>query len=976
MTDLSKLSDAEIMALVNAGGNVQPIDAASGEALPEAQAQTYRQLNAVGGIDPGAPGGSARLPLAQRDPADTPDPGMFYVATDGRVMQAPKAGVPTMVDNVMRSTARGVPLLGNWADEGSAAVNAAVAPAVEPLLRGLENLGVPTPYDDAFRLDEGKTFGDRYATALSLQKLRDEGFDNAYPTTSNTAKGVGTVGGIVAGALATPFLAPASTAAGAEAGLLTRMGAGAIDGGILGGIQGAGTGYGDITDPSRAKAAGLEGAIGAAGGGAFPWVARGLGNAWNATGGKVLARALERGRAGPDVPAAVDEAAVARLTGGTPGMPAGLAEGPDRELIDILATLKAAPPAPTVPAEASADAYARIARAARRQGQTPQELADAVTALGNRGVLADTGQSMQDLTRAAMNRPSGAEDIVRGNLDLRQMGVREGGTYTARPSSLRIVDEAAAGLGANERSYLGNFDALNKIQKEAADPLYAQVREIGATDSVRLRDLERRPSVQKAKARAYRLAKEDGRNPEDLALVSVESPDNWVSTLPPEDQAVLQAKGVVLKRAPSKANSQGRSLTKFIADNGGIRDDGGELRALDGELWHKSKAYQKKLIGEADGADGWGMKAWEAGYFPELAERPTERQLLDAIADEMRGKPRYTRGLDEQLMDRLNRRDEAEEMLYRGGPEAGPRPEDYTGRPMPTDEPVLEAVPTAETWDYIKRGLDDELETYRNKTTGELVLNDEGRAVQRTLQELRGELVKLNPVYGEALKAYSGPAAMKDALEAGRGAFRETGEGLQRKLADMTTGEREMYRAGALQGLREKLGNADVTYNAAQRAGILKPNQLERFKELFPSEAAFSKFVQTLDQEAAMFRTRSGLYNVSSTAKQLANAGEDSPDMLSEAVGAAVNLKTGGLPAMVRALAKWGSEPKMSEATAEQIAAILTTLDQTKLPGVVTKLDTAAAQTRLLEALRQSGATGVYGPGASAVSSELKGAER
>ena len=348
-------------------------------------------------------------------------------------------------------------------------------------------------------------------------------------------------------------------------------------------------------------------------------------------------------------------------------------------------------------------------------------------------------------------------------------------------------------------------------------------------------------------------------------------------------------------------------------------------------------------------------KAWEAGYFPQWETRPTTRQLYDALREEMQGRPVYARDAAQELTDRLAAKDAAEELLYRGSADPPPSPDDYVGRPEPEMELAYQATPTAETWDYVKRGLDDVLEGYRNKTTGELVLDDEGRAVLRTLQALRGELVNLNPVYGEALEAYSGPAAMKDALDAGRGAFRETGEGLQRKFSDFTAGEREMYRLGAMQALREKLGNQDVTYNAAQRAGILKPAQLERFKELFPTDRAFSDFVKTLDLEQTMFRTRAAVTGNSTTAKQLASMAEEAPSPLETAADAGAAVVTGGMTplSLIRALGRVGA-PKMDAATAEAVAGLTTGLDQTRLNTVLEEIYAAQRREALSKALERS----------------------
>jgi hypothetical protein len=263
---------------------------------------------------------------------------------------------------------------------------------------------------------------------------------------------------------------------------------------------------------------------------------------------------------------------------------------------------------------------------------------------------------MQNLARQAVNRPSGAEDIARRALDARQTGSFENGEWAAQPSSMRILNQAQANLRVPDTSFHETFDVLDKIQREAADPLYAQVREIGATDSPMLQKLMARPSMKKAVARAYRIAKEEGREPEALGLTFMEDPEAFVSTVPPNERpTVRQSLEAAAKKGPAKPPSQGKSLLKFIADGGGIKDDGGELAAMDAQLWNRGKAFQRRLTGDADTADGWGMKAWEAGYFPELTERPTPRQLLDAIDAEMRGKPRYAREADRGASDRYRR---------------------------------------------------------------------------------------------------------------------------------------------------------------------------------------------------------------------------------------------------------------------------------------------------------------------------------
>ena len=80
-----------------------------------------------------------------------------------------------------------------------------------------------------------------------------------------------------------------------------------------------------------------------------------------------------------------------------------------------------------------------------------------------------------------------------------------------------------------------------------------------------------------------------------------------------------------------------QSLTQFIKRNGGVKDVGGDLKAMD---------IGKQIIGVinnkgGNSLDDVALSAWENGYFPEMTERPTVNDLLDAIREESFGKKRY-----------------------------------------------------------------------------------------------------------------------------------------------------------------------------------------------------------------------------------------------------------------------------------------------------------------------------------------------
>lgn len=114
-------------------------------------------------------------------------------------LSAPAGEPPTTPDNeisttnVARAAARGVPVLGGLADKANAAINATLAPIIDPLLP-----------DQGYEKLPGETWGQRYDQALGIEKRRDKAFDEANPVTSTAAQIAGGVGGSIPAVLAAP----------------------------------------------------------------------------------------------------------------------------------------------------------------------------------------------------------------------------------------------------------------------------------------------------------------------------------------------------------------------------------------------------------------------------------------------------------------------------------------------------------------------------------------------------------------------------------------------------------------------------------------------------------------------------------------------------------------------------------------------------------------------------------------------------
>lgn len=99
-----------------------------------------------------------------------------------------------------------------------------------------------------------------------------------------------------------------------------------------------------------------------------------------------------------------------------------------------------------------------------------------------------------------------------------------------------------------------------------------------------------------------------------------------------------------------KVKDTRQSLTQFLKQNGGLKDTGGELKAMDAG---------KQIIGLINNKNGrnlddMALSAWEAGYFPQSSERPTVNDLLDAIGEELGGRKRYNEEAPYSLEDEVN----------------------------------------------------------------------------------------------------------------------------------------------------------------------------------------------------------------------------------------------------------------------------------------------------------------------------------
>lgn len=247
--------------------------------------------------------------------------------------------------------------------------------------------------------------------------------------------------------------------------------------------------------------------------------------------------------------------------------------------------------------------------------------------------------------------------------------------WDALHGDLRLT---GGGMSANEASEIeASIDELMAEVDQRFDTMDAAMREMNDARTIlvekitaKLNNAGYTPYMARAQAEyiAQRSATRAARLGKTLTGDEFDAVDvNQV--LPPELAKAKAADGTdlvinALRKGKDAEVYDGPSLLEWIAKRGGINDTGGDLKSMGLDKWHRGKVGRKKLLrkfdpaqgafGGVSGAGDYGVDttlraAIEAGFFPELVGVGGEmgpssldtQVLLDAMADEMAGRPRY-----------------------------------------------------------------------------------------------------------------------------------------------------------------------------------------------------------------------------------------------------------------------------------------------------------------------------------------------
>ena len=258
----------------------------------------------------------------------------------------------------------------------------------------------------------------------------------------------------------------------------------------------------------------------------------------------------------------------------------------------------------------------------------------------------------------------------------------------------------------------------------------------------------------------------------------------------------------------------------------------------------------------------------------------TTQHLFDArsqegkpLWDQVRGlqgvwSPRLQEFLDDSLLKRGMARGYE---IERGESLAEGRPFNPTQMGVDLDAEgniKIVAAPNMRVLHMGKVGLDMMIEEAKDKfgrpTNMSVMLDKLRRSYLETVDGLDS-----SGIYKKARDAWGGRTSSLMAVKNGRDIFTSSPDEIASEFAKLSTNDKEFYRVGVADKLREQLGKTGVSGDEAK--SILKNPWVEKqLAPIFPTPGEFDKFVDQVTRESRMFRTNVKTMGGSQTAERLA----------------------------------------------------------------------------------------------------------
>jgi hypothetical protein len=239
-----------------------------------------------------------------------------------------------------------------------------------------------------------------------------------------------------------------------------------------------------------------------------------------------------------------------------------------------------------------------------------------------------------------------------------------------------------------------------------------------------------------------------------------------------------------------------------------------------------------------------------------------------------------------------------------------------------------------QTLDYVKRGLDDVLNTFRDPVTGKLRLDEGGRAIEATRKRYVAELDRLNPAYKKAREAWGGPTQSMEAANLGRDFARGDAEATLSRFRQLSPGDQNMFRLGVARELKGIVENTKDGHDAVSKI-FGSDGQRKRLKALFPDDASFTAFEKAMKDETTMTKTRRTVTGGSATGRIIAEQAD-----AGALENAAIDYAGGGVKSVLFGLARRGAAKShgLGKKSADDLSKMLFDKDQATQRNVLAEL--------------------------------------
>ena len=199
------------------------------------------------------------------------------------------------------------------------------------------------------------------------------------------------------------------------------------------------------------------------------------------------------------------------------------------------------------------------------------------------------------------------------------------------------------------------------------------------------------------------------------------------------------------------------------------------------------------------------------------------------------------------------------------------------GRPFnPTDYAVdpqgnVISVPNMRLLNAVKRGIDAQLQEYRDPMTGKLKLDERGRALEMARKAYLSEVDRINPSYAEAREIWSGPEAIKGAMLAGEKAMSWHPEDIQKYVSELTESEKQAWRIGLAQHWKDQIASGSITSAEVRKLSRTDNTSMmkERLRAALGDDENFNKFVDAVTMERTAQESSQRILKGSPTAERV-----------------------------------------------------------------------------------------------------------